>query len=63
MVETNSFERVSGRLRGEESGTNFLRKGVAGDWREIFTKRDKEVFKEEAGELLIGLGYEKDTSW
>ena len=29
----------------------------------MFTERDKEVFKEEAGDLLIELGYEKDVDW
>jgi hypothetical protein len=29
----------------------------------VFTKRDKEIFKEEAGELLVELGYEQDHNW
>ncbi len=41
----------------------FLRKGVAGDWKGAFTERDKQVFKEVAGNLLIKLGYEKDNYW
>jgi len=36
---------------------------VAGDWRNYFTARDKEIYKEEAGELLIRLGYERDLDW
>jgi Sulfotransferase domain len=63
-METTSFERLSkGRKRGEEDSSSFLRKGIAGDWRSVFTKRDKEVFKEAAGDLLIQLGYEKDDNW
>jgi hypothetical protein len=32
-------------------------------WRDIFTERNKEIFKENFGELLIKLGYEKDNNW
>ena len=63
-VESASFEAwTEGRRRGQEDSTAFLRKGVAGDWRNVFTERDKRVFKEAAGELLIALGYEKDDNW
>jgi len=40
-----------------------FRRGKAGDWREVFTPRHKEVFKEVAGDLLVQLGYENDMSW
>ena len=57
-VEAASFERLSkGRTRGEEDPSSFFRKGVAGDWRENFTGRDRRVFEEEAGGLLERLGY------
>jgi hypothetical protein len=63
-VNAASFERLSkGRKRGEEDSSSFFRKGVAGDWRSVFTEEDKLVFKEAAGELLIELGYEKDYRW
>jgi O-antigen biosynthesis protein len=63
-VEENSFEQLSGgRQRGTEDSNSFFRKGMAGDWKHYFTKDDKQVFKQEAGELLIRLGYEKDLSW
>ena len=63
-VEAASFERLSkGRKRGEEDPTSFFRKGVAGDWRGVFTEEDRRIFKEEAGELLVRLGYEKDLDW
>ena len=63
-VDAAGFERVSGgRRRGEEDPTSMLRKGVTGDWREAFTEGDRRVFKEEAGDLLVGLGYEKDHDW
>jgi hypothetical protein len=63
-VNSASFETLSkGRKRGQEDATSFFRKGVAGDWREFFTKRDREIYKEIAGDLLIQLGYEKDYDW
>jgi hypothetical protein len=52
------FERLSkGRTRGEEDPSSFFRKGVAGEWRESLTERDRRVFDEEAGSLLADLGY------
>jgi hypothetical protein len=63
-VEAASFERLSGgRERGEEDATSFFRKGVAGDWRSVFTEGDRRVFEEEAGGLLVELGYEKGHDW
>jgi hypothetical protein len=63
-VGSASFEKLSkGRVRGQEDTSSFYRKGVAGDWNNYFTERDKEIYKEEAGELLIRLGYERDLNW
>jgi hypothetical protein len=63
-VSSASFEKLSrGRERGQEDPSSFYRKGVAGDWRNYFSKEDRRVFKEEAGELLIRLGYEEDLDW
>ena len=65
-VEETSFETLSGRERGSEDyGLDFKkhRKGIAGDWENVFTERDKAVYKEVAGELLIKLGYARDNDW
>src|SRR5215204_3274754 len=63
-VSSASFEKLSrGRERGQEDPSSFYRKGVAGDWRNYFSEEDRRVFKEEAGELLIRLGYEEDLDW
>jgi hypothetical protein len=32
-------------------------------WREVFTRQDCEFFDEEAGELLLDLGYETSREW
>lgn len=59
-----SFEKLSkGRKRGEEDSASFFRKGVAGDWKNVFTDRDTAVFKEGAGDALVELGYEEDRGW
>ncbi|NNC24922.1 hypothetical protein HKX41_12330, partial [Salinisphaera sp. USBA-960] len=58
VVERTSFEKRSGgRKPGEEDRRSMAaRKGIAGDWKNVFTDRDREIFKEEAGDLLIELG-------
>jgi LPS sulfotransferase NodH len=40
-----------------------LEKGKSGSWRDLFTLRDKQVFKDVAGELLINWNYELATDW
>jgi hypothetical protein len=40
-----------------------LPKGKTGNWRNMFTQHDQELFKEVAGKLLIKWGYEKDLNW
>jgi len=46
-----------------EGIASFLPKGQAGNWQRLFTEKDKSVFKEVAGETLVGRGYEKDLNW
>jgi hypothetical protein len=63
-VSSASFEKLSrGRKRGEEDPSSFYRKGVAGDWKYLFDECDRQIYKEEAGELLIRLGYENNGGW
>jgi hypothetical protein len=65
-VEAASFEKGSGRQRGQDDYPlrhGKYRKGIAGDWKNVFTERDREIFKEAADDLLIELGYEKDDAW
>jgi len=40
-----------------------LEKGKSGSWQDLFTERDKRIFKEVAGELLVTWGYEQDLNW
>jgi hypothetical protein len=62
-VDAFSFERVTGRARGTEDRGSFARRGVAGDWRNHFTREAADVFDRLAGDTLIALGYERDRSW
>lgn len=63
-VEASTFERMSGgRVRGEEMATAPVRKGVSGEWKKYFTRRDGERFCKHAGDLLQALGYESGDAW
>jgi hypothetical protein len=62
-VSAASFEKLAGgRKRGQEAAS-FFRKGIAGDWKSVFTEQNKQDFKATAGDLLIELGYEEDNDW
>lgn len=63
IVERYSFQRLAKRNPGEENKHSFLRKGIAGDWKNVFNKEARELFNYYAGKELIKLGYEKDESW
>lgn len=63
IVEKYSFRNMSKRNPGYENRSSFLRKGIAGDWKNYFSKEARELFDYYAGEQLIELGYEKDRSW
>lgn len=57
-VSKNSFTSMSSRKEGEEDKSSFLRKGVAGDWKNYFSKESVQLFNELAGAELESLGYE-----
>lgn len=62
-VNAATFEKLSeGRKRGQEAAS-FYRKGIAGDWKNVFTERNKREFKATAGEVLVSIGYEKNNGW
>ncbi len=64
IISEHRFDKMSdGRARGEQSQYSFVRKGVAGDWKNYFTPELESLFKEKAGELLVNLKYEDDHSW
>lgn len=63
IVDKYSFRKMSGRKQGQENRTSFVRKGVAGDWKNHFSAEAREVFHRFAGDQLIRAGYEQDDSW
>lgn len=62
-LRSSSFERASSRSQGEEDSASFFRKGIVGDWRDVFTQRDREIYKELAGDRLVRFGYERSYDW
>jgi hypothetical protein len=51
------------QAKRNEGIASFLPKGQAGNWQKLFTERDKTLFKEIAGEMLIRWNYEADSQW
>lgn len=62
-VEKHSMARQTGRAPGSEDRSNFIRKGIAGDWMNHFTRETAVMFDELAGDALVRLGYEPDRDW
>ncbi|MCC6285020.1 MAG: sulfotransferase domain-containing protein [Phycisphaerales bacterium] len=62
-VDKFSIERQTGRKPGEENRSHFIRKAVAGDWKNHFTRSAAETFDRLGGAALVRLGYEKDNTW
>lgn len=51
------------QVKRNEGIASFLPKGHAGNWKSLFTAKDKSVFKQVAGEMLVKWKYEKDMDW
>lgn len=60
-LDRDGLERVAAAVWSPGSST--FRKGAIGDWSNHFTEAHKSAFKEEAGRLLVELGYERDLDW
>jgi sulfotransferase family protein len=59
-----SIERarwIAQKMYGKGSLT--YRKGQTGDWQKHFTESHRRAFKDVAGDILVRLGYERDTTW
>jgi len=49
----------------EKAGSlvNSLQKGKTGSWQNLFTQKDKEIFRDIASEALVAWGYEETHDW
>lgn len=57
-------QRIAARFsRSRMRGGAHIRSGEPGEWLEHFTPALRSAFKEQYGDLLIRLGYERDNSW
>jgi len=63
MLELGSNPDEEWQAQRNEGIASFLPKGQAGNWQRLFTKKDRSMFKEIAGEMLIKWGYEQDLNW
>lgn len=63
IVTRNSFEKQTGRHKGEEDTASHFRKGIVGDWRNAFSEKVKQEFKRRYGDVLIQTGYESGLDW
>ncbi|GAB4540129.1 MAG: hypothetical protein Fur002_06300 [Anaerolineales bacterium] len=63
QMEMSSNPDEEWQSKRNEGIAAFLPKGQAGNWQRLFTKKDKAVFKEAAGEMLVQWKYEQDLNW
>lgn len=61
--EKYSFRAQAKREPGVENTRSFMRKGIAGDWKNHFSPEACKVFDRYAGDALIRVGYEPDRAW
>ncbi len=62
-AEMSSNPDEEWQAKRNEGIASFLPKGHAGNWERLFTEKDKSVFQEVAGEMLVRWKYEKDLNW
>jgi len=55
--------RCSRLFRIRPESTAILAPGEKENWRKVFTLSDRQFFHDEAGALLIKLGYESSSNW
>ena len=62
-IAANTKEKFRKSLSKTFKFNTFVRKGISGDWKNHFNEKHKAIFKHNAGELLIKLGYETNLDW
>ena len=60
LAEMNSNPDQEWQKQRNESIADFLPKGQAGNWQNIFTARDREIFNDVADVMLEKWDYGKD---
>ena len=63
LEEMSSNPDEEWQERRNQDIASFLPKGQTGNWTRLFSKGDKAVVKEVAGEMLVKWEYEKDLDW
>ena len=59
IIEKNSFDKITGRKRGKSDDTKFVRKGISGEWKTIFSKEQKALFSKIGEDIIEKLGYQQ----
>ncbi len=63
-IEACSFKKTSGgREQGSDDPYAFRRKGIVGDWKNLFNQTARQLGGHYLGDLLIEMGYERDKNW
>lgn len=63
QAELSSNPDEEWQAKRNEEIASFLPKGQAGNWQRLFTEKDKSLFKDVAGEMLLRWKYENDSDW
>jgi hypothetical protein len=63
VLDRFSFEKMTGRKRGESNVYSHHRKGVDGDWRNYFDRELGYEFEETFPGMLTALGFERTNEW
>ena len=58
IIEKNSFHKITGRKRGKSDDTKFIRKGVSGEWKTIFSEEQKFLFSKIGEDVIANLEYQ-----
>ena len=63
QAEMTSNPDEEWQAKRDEGIASFLPKGQAGNWQRLFSAKDKSVFKEVSGEMLVKWKYEDLGDW
>lgn len=59
IIEKNSFNKITGRKRGKSDDSKFVRKGISGEWKTIFSKEHKLLFSKIGEDVVEALEYQR----